>query len=103
MQTLWRIPYGYTKLKYVFKQTYKLPTSLHMQNDNAKKSLKPLPVEMCFPHASGKKPMTIRSNSDSELVTEISRESQSNILPTITDQYFPEYKKLKWKHHLETK
>ena len=39
-----------------------------------------------------KNPVIIRSSSDSELIIEISRESEINILPTITELNFLKYK-----------
>ena len=51
-------------------------------------------IEKCFTQAVGNKPVSIRSNSNSELVIEIPRESKSNVLPTIPELIFSEYQEV---------
>ena len=48
-----------------------------------KRTFNPWAIEKSFTKKIGSKPATIRSNSESEFVIEISNEKENKILPTI--------------------
>ena len=54
-----------------------------------KKDLNPCSLEKCFSQAIGNEPLSIKSISDFETIIEVSRESENEVLPTVTEQSLP--------------